>query len=392
MREPEDKPKARVISTSVPMPETAAPPPATAPAPKPATAKVEKVADSLKASAPSRTSSSAAPVVAKSEAVATTKAYTAPENPALESDIQAALKIAQGEYQKAIRVLKTYNDEVKKIVDGSIEKVEEIPWNQLKNKTTARDHAVTAAQSAALIASETIERLEKSLKASKGPIESEESTRAETQIKRAKDQLDSTRMEMFKAKELSDMNEKYWRKVEAARSYFVQEIETLFPDFNVTDKKAKLSKEELDLFTMYAYSHVLAYQKELQKMQVDGEARLKRALDSLKSEDLPNIEAQLEYYLEKEKRELALENQKKLLRMREEGECRIRNTLRKQAEAHVDHLNEALKLKDQEMRRIFERELDDKLVKEQNSYKAQLAAYLGRLKGMESSLKGKGFI
>lgn len=166
-------------------------------------------------------------------------------------------------------------------------------------------------------------------------------------------------------------------------------MESLFPDVNVTDKKLKLSKEELDLFTLYAYSHVLAYQKELQKLQVEGEARLKRALDQLRSEDLPNIEDQLQYYLAKEKREMSVDNQKKLLQMRHEGEQRIRDTLRKQAEAHVDHLNDALKLKESELRRLFERELDDRVSKEKTSYKTQLAAYLGKLKGMEDALKGE---
>lgn len=302
----------------------------------------------------------------------------------LDGDIQAALKGALSDYQKAIQVLSSYNTSVKQIVDSSIEKVEEIPWNQLKNRTHARNSAVQAAEASAAAANDALARIQKAWAAS-----SEGGETVNAHLQEAKNKMNAAKTDLFKAKELSDMSERYWRKVEDARSFFVSEMESLFPDVNVTDKKLKLSKEELDLFTLYAYSHVMAYQKELQKLQVDGEARLTRALNQLRSEDLPNIEDQLQYYLEKEKREMSVANQKKLLQMRQEGEQRIRETLRKQAEAHVDHLNEAIKLKEKEMRRLFERELDDRVTKEKTSYKTQLAAYLGKLRGMEDALKGE---
>lgn len=301
----------------------------------------------------------------------------------LDAEIQTALKGALLEHQKAVRVLAAYNTDVKQILDGSIEKVEAIPWNQLKNRTHARNSAVQAAETSAAAAAETLARMEKAWAVSEG------GDAAKVHLQEAKDKLRAAKTDLFKAKELSDMNERYWRKVEDARTFFVSEMESLFPDVNVTDKKVKLSKEELDLFTLYAYSHVLAYQKELQKLQVDGEARLKRALDKLNTDDRHNIEDQLQYYLEKEMREMSVENQKKLLQMRHEGEQRIRETLRKQAEAHVDHLNDALKLKEAEMRRLFERELDDRVTKEKTSYKTQLASFLGKLKGMEDALKGE---
>lgn len=42
------------------------------------------------------------------------------------------------------------------------------------------------------------------------------------------------------------------------------------------------------------------------------------------------------------------------------------------------------------MKRLFARELDEKIANERASYNTQLAAMLGKLKGMDSALKGEG--
>jgi mitofilin len=92
----------------------------------------------------------------------------------------------------------------------------------------------------------------------------------------------------------------------------VKEIESLF-GVNLNEKKLNLSKEEVDLFLINAYSHVMAYQKELQKLQTEGELRLKRALEAVRGSDQSEaVKAQLEYELEKERRELNIQNQAKV--------------------------------------------------------------------------------
>lgn len=63
--------------------------------------------------------------------------------------------------------------------------------------------------------------------------------------------------------------------------------------------------------------------------------------------------------------------------------------MKKQIEAHADHLNDAVSQKEAEMKRLFARELDEKIASERASYNSQLASMLGKLKGMDSALKGK---
>lgn len=50
----------------------------------------------------------------------------------------------------------SYNEEVKRIVDESVDKLDSTAWTSLKNKTGARDTAVSAAETAAQVARATI--------------------------------------------------------------------------------------------------------------------------------------------------------------------------------------------------------------------------------------------
>lgn len=207
------------------------------------------------------------------------------------------------------------------------------------------------------------------------------------------DQLNKKRDELYDAKDAANISEKYWKKVEEARNYFVDQVEALFPGVDLSAKKLNLSKDDVDLFILHAYSHVLAYQKELQKIHIEGETRLRRALDALKGDDQSEaVKSQLDYLLDKEKQVLNLENQKKIFQIQAESDIKLRKQLKHQAEAHADHLADAISEKEKELRRIFNRELNEKLSVEQAAYKLQLATTIGKLKGMDSALKGIFFL
>jgi mitofilin len=76
------------------------------------------------------------------------------------------------------------------------------------------------------------------------------------------------------------------------------------------------------------------------------------------------------------------------LKIKAETERNLRDQLKKQIEAHTDHLNDALSQKEAEMKRLFNREMDERLANERASYNTQLAIMLGKIKGMDSALKG----
>lgn len=67
----------------------------------------------------------------------------------------------------------------------------------------------------------------------------------------------------------------------------------------------------------------------------------------------------------------------------------LRSQLKLQAQIHADHLRDALAQKDLETQRLVNRSLSERVEAESNKYKLQLAAVVGRLRGLDTALKGK---
>lgn len=335
------------------------------------------------------TAPKAAPVPPVAPAVP--KPQELPSNIAeLEKAVEKHAQVAVDEYNKAVRTLKSYNDDVRKIVDEAVEKLDMTAWTSLKNKTSARDFAVEAAENAAQSARETIRKLELSIGSIAKDTPTDVVEKLRNNIRTLSDHLNTAKEEMYVAKNSAKTSEQFWKKIDAARNYFIEEIESLFPGVNLKDNDLNLSKDQLDLFIIYAHSHLLSYQKELQKLQDEGDARLKRAVDALRGDDnVESLKSQLEYYLEKEKQLLNVANQKKLLQIKADADKTLRDHMKKQAEAHADHLSDAILQKEAELKRVFNRELSEKLSTEHAAYKEHLAAMLGKLKGIDAALKAR---
>ncbi|KAH8311824.1 hypothetical protein KR044_008198 [Drosophila immigrans] len=330
----------------------------------------------------------AAPAAAPPKAAAAAQASPLPQDVVeLEKAIELSAQLAMKEYHTAIGVLKKFNDDVRHVVDKAVEHGETSLWRTLKNRAGARDMAVTTAERAARDAQEKMERCERALSKIVTAQNQEKVEEVRTKIKKLVEHINQVKDDLYKQKDTVSVSDKYWRSVEQARSYFIDEIESIFPGLNLEDKKLNLSKEDLDLFILHAYSHVVAYQKELQRLQTDGELRLKRAIDSLKGENSSvALRAQLDYHMEAEKRKLAVENQKKIFQIHAESDKQLRLQLKKQAEAHTDHIKDIVAQRETDLTRSFKQELDDKLAAEKANYKLQLAAMLGKLRGMDTAL------
>lgn len=395
-------PITRSKSVHVPVPSPPLPKPEPigekSPPPKSAPAVVEKAKPAAAAPAPKpATPKGAAPVAAT--AAATTAATPKPiaashgeEVPKSISELERQIDIAAAtaikEYGKAVQVLKAYTEEVKKVVDESVDKLDTSSWVLLRNRTSARDSALKAAEDAAEDARENIEKLHHLLDSKDIKCSDELKGKARENIAAYLEHLKKAKEDVYKARDLANYGEKYWKNVESARNFFIDEIESLFPGINLAEKKLNISKDDLDLFIVHAFTQVVAHQKELQKLQIEGDQQLKRALEAVRGSDQSEaVKSQLEYEIAKERRELNLQNQRKLLAIRADLERDLRNQMKRQSEAHTDHLTDALAQKEVEMKRKFQRELDEKITTEQAAYKLQLAAMLGKLKGMDAALK-----
>lgn len=106
---------------------------------------------------------------------------------------------------------------------------------------------------------------------------------------------------------MGNVAEKYWDKVDKARQYFSEELESLFPNIDLSKKTLTINEEDLDLFVLHTYAHVLFYQKELAKMETIMQEKLFNAVEAARrggGEFLTN--AQVCEALEQEKRKLNL--------------------------------------------------------------------------------------
>lgn len=77
------------------------------------------------------------------------------------------------------------------------------------------------------------------------------------------------------------------------------------------------------------------------------------------------------------------------LALRCEAERELRRQLKVQSEAFSDHLDDAIRTTAMEIEREYARRLDEQLEAERCRFKMQLAAIMGRLRGLEQAFKGK---
>ncbi|XP_026479933.1 MICOS complex subunit Mic60-like [Ctenocephalides felis] len=308
----------------------------------------------------------------------------------LEDAIKNASEVAVPAYAKATCTLKDYMDQVDVIIESSIEMHNPQTWGVLRQRSEQKAKCIEAAEAAA---NEAIENLNKMRGALESDIDAPKAAidQAHRNLDRVLFDIKQAKQAYLEEKEKCDLTERYWKKIEQARSYFLEEIETLFPGTNICERRFKLEgSTDLDLFLLHVMSHVIFYQKELAKMQTIMDSRMNQALALARTCNPEELkEVVIEKKLEEERRCKDLEYQKKALCLRADGERDLRRQMKLQAEAHADHIRDAVLLKEKEMERKAQRLLDERLAAEKEEYKLQLAAMVGRLRGVDSALKAR---
>lgn len=77
-----------------------------------------------------------------------------------------------------------------------------------------------------------------------------------------------------------------------------------------------------------------------------------------------------------------------MLKFKRDAELDLREQLKRQSQAFTDHLEDAVKTREMEIERAFTRKFDELLEAERCRFKMQLAAVVGRLKGLDKAIKG----
>ncbi|KAF5284305.1 hypothetical protein FQA39_LY04598 [Lamprigera yunnana] len=293
-------------------------------------------------------------------------------------------------YDAALCALKNYNNDVQFIVENSVDTLDTKIWNSLRKKTQDKEATLNIAEQLVKDTECYIRQLEDILADTRVCATDVIKQQAHLNIEHVREDLAKAKKELDDYRKQTNLTDKYWNKVEEARNHFIDEIEILFPGINIQDKRLNLQGGELDLFILHAFSNVLFYQKELYKLQILEQKKVKQALENARKGNKELLtDTQIEQLVEQEKKCLQQEFQKKCLALRVDSERELRRQLKLQSEAFVDHLNDALVSKEEEMKRNFARCLDEKVTAEKCKFKLQMSALAGRVRGMDKVFKAR---
>ncbi|KAK6622543.1 hypothetical protein RUM44_002355 [Polyplax serrata] len=308
----------------------------------------------------------------------------------LERHIGQAANEAVKAYYSAVCATKDHAEEIYKLLETKIDRIEPEFWCTLKKKTEEKENLIKSAEKAALKASERINKLQSILDDPAFGAPESLKVQAKRNIAKVLRDIEKSKRELNMEKDRSGVTEQYWQKVEQARRHFQDELEILFPSLKIDDKKFDLKPGELDLFLVHVYHYIVYYQKEISKLETIGELRIKEALqkggERLKEDALAT---RVKQEVEKEKRDLFQDLQKKILGVKAEQERAIKVQMKRQLEAAEDYLHDAMEAKEKEMARKTQRLIDEKVEIERNSYKTKLAEMVGRMQGVEAALSSR---
>lgn len=222
----------------------------------------------------------------------------------IEMKIGESASTAVQAYNSALYALKNYNLDVQRVIEDSVVDLDPKIWDSLKSKRETKDIAIKEAETRAAEAVQYINKLKILL--NKKDFEASNTTKEQVKhnIQKVQEDITKAKKEFEQERKISDITDKYWSRVQQARKFFAEELETLFPTIKIEEKKLHVDASDFDLFVLHAFSNVLFYQKELAKLETISDAKLQQAIDGARRGGNTELltKAQIQQQLEKEKR------------------------------------------------------------------------------------------
>lgn len=209
------------------------------------------------------------------------------------SGVTASKAIAA--YQKATCAIQEYNQDVIKVVESADTTSGSGVWNRyyffcitaytfsvrlcsnktlnnrrLKEATEKRTAAVKEAEENATKALTSLKKMYNLIDDPKFEAPSHMKTAARRNIKKIMDDVDEAKKKYEKEIESGNIAERYWKQVKAARENLNEELQILFPEINIHNKKLAIDENSFDLFVLHMYNKVINLQKELEKLRVNN--------------------------------------------------------------------------------------------------------------------------
>lgn len=91
---------------------------------------------------------------------------------------------------------------------------------------------------------------------------------ARRNIRKILDDVDTAKQKFKEEVQSAKIADRFWVNIKSAREHFNKELQILFPNIDISDKKFKVNEDSFDLFVLHMYQKVMYLQKELARLQV----------------------------------------------------------------------------------------------------------------------------
>ncbi|XP_041800473.1 MICOS complex subunit MIC60 [Chelmon rostratus] len=320
----------------------------------------------------------------------------------LASSAKATLQ-AIGAQEAALQAITQHTHKLKEAMEAEVPPQEKsAQWKDLETALADRTCAVNDAATALLKANEAMDSLKSVIDASKSlkvtavrPLV----LAAEENLHKMVVDLDKVVTKVHSAESEAKIVSQYSELVNEAKQQFQREVSSLTPEIQANWKglTGKLSADDLNALIAHAHRRIDQLNRELAEQRVREQIHIDAALEQQKLEDQIALEKAVNTAMQHIKEEARLEQERKLSEFREVMEAEMRTQLRRQAAAHTDHVQDVLKVQEQELRADAEQVLNSKLLEQETRYhqlnQEQLdnftldmnTAY-ARLKGIEEAI------
>ncbi|KAL1449991.1 hypothetical protein WDU94_002455, partial [Cyamophila willieti] len=279
-----------------------------------------------------------------------------------------------------LNALSKYDNRVVTVLDESVERPNDrTAWSELNKLKTDTEHAVSKVELIASDALQSLQNLKSQVSDPKFAASPEQVQALRGRINETLEKVQLARKQFEVQKTRNNVTEKYAKRIEEEKRKHQEELAILFPTPESYEKDPAL--KNLNTLLLYQSNKIQYYQTELAKL----ERVYQQSLDNQGGDGVARVE------LEREKRNLAEQFQKKALELQVLFERDMRAQLKRQAEAHSDHLAEIMKLKQNAVDSKVVRDYESKLFEEKAKYKEQIGAMIGRMKAFEEAFKKRAY-
>ncbi|CAD0205543.1 unnamed protein product [Chrysodeixis includens] len=301
----------------------------------------------------------------------------------LEHDMHEHTKIAVDNYKEAIKYCEDYNKALFRVIESSLEDLDKNCFSTMKSALSQRDLLAKKARDSSTKAKCAIETLDRMINAGvQAPPEVLAATKR--YIKQFRADISAAEDTFKREQEKSQLSDRYWSKVEAARTMFKEELESLFPGIDLCARKLDI-KGDTDLLLVYTLKRIQFLQNEIAELQTIRELKINRAIEC--HDEKAIIEAKAEDVIKTERQAREAEFMKRALLIQASANKQTMDQLKKQCEIQQEILQDRLAKKEKELLANFNRAVSERVEAERVTFKKELAAMAGKLQAIEHTLK-----